>query len=244
MERSHARIADGQAEPDETLRIPQDKLYLALRDLFPPEVAVAVRDPRLPHTGLLPEEESAIGGAVERRRREFAAGRAAARQAMDALGLPKRPIPMGRDRAPVWPEGVVGSISHSDAFCLAAVARSDRVLALGVDVEPDLPLEETLWDSVLTPDELAWLSARPAGERGRLARLIFSAKECVYKARYPLTRTLHGFTDMRVDLDLPAGAYRAVLLRDIGSSGRESWMGGFHSEGGVILTFLVLSRSG
>jgi 4'-phosphopantetheinyl transferase EntD len=74
-----------------------------------------------------------------------------------------------------------------------------------VDVEPDLPLEETLWDSVLTPDELAWLSARPAGERGRLARLIFSAKECAYKLQYPLTRTLYGFMDMRVEMDVPAG---------------------------------------
>jgi 4'-phosphopantetheinyl transferase EntD len=58
---------------------------------------------------------------------------------MDALGLPERPIPMGRDRAPVWPEGVVGSISHSDAFCLAAVARSDRVWRWGWTSSPTCP---------------------------------------------------------------------------------------------------------
>ena len=141
-----------------------EELAAAVRDLFGPGVAVAAADPRAPATGLLPEETAPTGRMIEKRHREFAAGRRAARAAMTGLGLPAVAIPMGPDRAPVWPEGVTGSISHTDTHCLAAVARTGEVRALGLDLEPDMALEPALWPDICTGAELDWLEARPAPE--------------------------------------------------------------------------------
>jgi 4'-phosphopantetheinyl transferase EntD len=185
----------------------------AARRLFPADVAVAALDPRAAHAGLLAGEAAAIAGAVDRRRREFAAGRIAARRAMAELGAAALPIPSGPDRAPMWPDGIVGSISHTATACVAAVARA-TVRSLGIDVEPAVPLAPELVGTVCAP-ELAWLDAQPAARRGLLATLIFSAKECAYKAQYPLTRTLLGFDAMRVELDPPAATWRAVFLRPV-----------------------------
>ena len=136
------------------------------------------------------------------------------------LGLPTVAIPMGPDRAPVWPKGIVGSISHTDTHCLAAVARTGRgragdVRTLGLDLEPDMALEPELWPEICTRAELDWLAAQPAPERGRLARAIFSAKECTFKAQYPLTGAMLGFDTFEIVLDLTAGTFTATAMQPI-----------------------------
>ena len=158
-------------------------LAAALRDLLPEGVALG-----LPGTGDLPLEDP--GPAVPTRRAEFAAGRAAARAAMAALGLPPAPIPMGEDRAPVWPAGVTGSISHCAGACLAVAGLTERWGGLGVDVEPLAPLDPSLWPVILTPTE---------GQGGLLALRSFVAKEAAYKAQYPLSRTVFDFHTLRLD---------------------------------------------
>lgn len=191
-------------------------MKLAAR-LFDPPIRTAELDPRSAVSGLLPEEEPAIARAVEKRRREFIGGRVCAREAMTALGLPCAPILPGPDRAPVWPDGVVGTITHTDTWCAAAIARvGEGVRALGLDVEPDEPLKATLVAPITVPDERAWLDAQPAAERGLLGKLVFSAKECAYKAQYPLTRCYFGFSGMRIHLDVRGGAFVAVFLREAG----------------------------
>lgn len=137
---------------------------------------------------LFPEEEAAIARAVPLRRREFIAGRTAARRALAGLDIAPCPIPVGTDRTPVWPRGVVGSISHSPALVLAAVAREREITALGIDAEAVARLEPEIIDAVCTEEDRRFL----AGGRGRLAEtgplLVFSAKEAFYKAFYPLHR--------------------------------------------------------
>jgi 4'-phosphopantetheinyl transferase EntD len=147
---------------------------------------------------------------VDKRHREFAAGRRAARAAMVELGQRGVAIPMGPDRAPVWPEGLVGSISHTDTHCLAAVARSGNVRSLGLDLETDLPLQQDLWPEICTSDEMAWLATQPTPTRGHLARLIFSAKEAVYKAQYPLTGQLLEFDAFEIIFDVVGGGFTAA----------------------------------
>lgn len=201
-----------------------EKLAAAVRDLFGPGVAVASADPCAAATGLLPEESAATAAMIEKRRREFAAGRRAARAAMAELGLPAVAIPMGGDRAPVWPGGVTGSISHTDTHCLAAVARTGRgcagdVRTLGLDLEPDMALEPELWPEICTQAELDWLDTQPAPARGRLARAIFSAKECAFKAQYPLTGAMLGFDAFGIEMDLTpdlaAGTFTATAMQSI-----------------------------
>lgn len=215
----------------------------ALRGLLPRQVGAAVLDPRADHGPPLPGETAALARMVPARRREFAAGRAAARRAMAGIGLPGRAVPAGDDRAPRWPAGVTGSIAHCATCCVALAGRTRTWRALGVDVEPDAPLPDDLIDSVCTPEERAWLAARPAPARGRLARAIFSAKECTYKAQYPLTGRLLGFEALRITPEPAAGGFTAVFTAPAGEfAAGAALSGGLALRDGLILTVLALPR--
>ncbi len=161
-----------------------------------PGIGVGVTDPTAPDGDLLPEERPATARMVDKRRLEFTAGRIAARAAMAELGLPAAPILMAPDRAPVWPAGLVGSIAHTATACIAAVAPVSAARSIGLDIEDATPLAPDLWDIVLTQTEQNWVQTQP--DPGMAAKQIFSAKEAVYKAQYPLTGTVLEFRDVEV----------------------------------------------
>ncbi len=146
---------------------------------------------------LFEAEARAIARAVPCRKSEFAAGRRAARRAIAALGLPLTAIPMGPARAPVWPEGLVGSISHAGGLCLAVVARTRDVTSIGVDIEADRPMTSDLISEICHPTELAGVQPEA---RADIAKRIFSAKEAAYKAHYPTFQRVFGFHGLNVDL--------------------------------------------
>lgn len=152
---------------------------------------------------LYPEEFAAVRRAVPRRQREFAAGRQAARQAMADIGWPPVAIPSALDRSPVWPEGLVGSISHTGRACVAVVGLREQVHAIGIDIENDLPMDPRLWPMICTPEERAFVSTQPTPLQGRLVTWLFSAKEAFYKWQYPQTRRMLDFQDVRVELNRP-----------------------------------------
>ncbi|MEM1159333.1 MAG: 4'-phosphopantetheinyl transferase superfamily protein [Pseudomonadota bacterium] len=185
-------------------------LRSAVGKMIGQEIGVGVADPAALAPPLPPEEDRATRRMVDKRRREFAAGRAAARAAMAELGLPPAAIPMGDDRAPCWPVGCLGSISHSAGAAVAIVTRQGGVRSLGLDIEADTDLDPRLWPEILTPSEADWIAQRPAPERGRLAKQVFSAKEAVYKAQYPLTGARFGFDAVSLRLD-GAGGFLARM---------------------------------
>jgi 4'-phosphopantetheinyl transferase EntD len=161
----------------------------------------------------LPEEEVLLSpGAAEKRRREFSAGRAAARIAMANLGVGALPVLREGDRAPLWPAGLVGSLSHTRDCAVAVLAREEQFRSLGVDVEADGPLDDRLLPLICSDRERAWLQRQD--DPGRCAKLIFSAKEAAYKCQYPLSRRLFGFDGMQLDIDLEAGAFEAEFTAD------------------------------
>jgi 4'-phosphopantetheinyl transferase EntD len=208
------------------------------RALFGPDIALAAADPGADGPPALPAEAAAMARMVPARRREFAAGRDAARRAMVALGLPPVAVPMGDDRAPVWPAGVIGAISHGGGACLAAVARAGKVRGLGLDLEPDADLDPDLIASICTPAERAGL---PATGAGRAARLIFSAKECAYKCQYGASRTLFGFDTLEITLDPAAGRFAAVFAADVPPFARDTVLPGRFAIGaGLIVTAMTL----
>lgn len=156
------------------------------------------------------EEESAVGRAVETRRREFTTARACARLALRRLGIGPVAIPTGERGEPVWPAGVVGSITHCRGYRACAVAMADDVLAVGVDAEVHEPLPAGVLEQVAFGSERAMTTDRAAGVH--LDRLLFSAKEAVYKVWFPLTRRWLGFEDAELSIDAQAGSFRARLL--------------------------------
>lgn len=163
--------------------------------------------------GLFPEEELALGRAVEKRRREFTTGRACARAALRELGLAPRAIPAGEHGEPRWPEQVVGSITHCERYRACAVARSREMLTVGIDAEPNAPLPDGLLADVARPEERTWLGGLRAQHPDvHWDRLLFSAKESVYKAWFPLAERWLGFEDATLTVNPQAGTFVARLL--------------------------------
>ncbi|WP_301033996.1 4'-phosphopantetheinyl transferase [Nocardioides sp.] len=163
---------------------------------------------------LLPPERVAIAHAVVKRRREYAAARRAARMAWEPLGVPAVPLLNAPTRDPIWPEGVVGALTHCDGYAAAAVARADAVAAVGLDAEPNEPLPPGVWGTVSSPEERRALHGLDPYRLGvALDRLLFCAKEATFKAWFPLTRRWLDFHEATVRID-PAGGFEVRLLLD------------------------------
>jgi 4'-phosphopantetheinyl transferase EntD len=169
-----------------------------LRDLLPRSVAVVVAEPGDDDVPLLPAERRFVEHAAAVRRRHFAAGRTCARAALRQLGHPAVAVPLGAERAPVWPTGVVGSITHCEGFTAAAVAWRRDVTLLGIDTEVASALDEDVVGAIASADELAAAHAELGPDAGAV---IFSAKESIYKAWYPATDRWLGFESVIVVLD-------------------------------------------
>ncbi len=173
-------------------------LHRQLATALGPGIGIVCRDVDGDPQNLWPVERAAILKAVPRRQREFAAGRAAAREAMAQIGWPANAIPSAPDRSPVWPEGLTGSIAHSGHVCVAIAGRCDQVHAAGIDIEEDLAVDPTLWESICTPWERAAIARLPPSDRGRWATWLFCAKEAFYKWQYPQTGRMLDFSDVQV----------------------------------------------
>jgi 4'-phosphopantetheinyl transferase EntD len=161
---------------------------------------------------LFPEEQAVMARAVNKRRREFATVRTCAREALERLGVAASPIVPGVRGMPEWPPGVVGSMTHCDGYRAAVVARLSDLLSMGIDAEPDAPLPKGVLEFVTVADDLPGIEAV---SRTGLAgdRLLFSAKESVFKAWFPLTHRWLGFEGATVTLR-PDGTFTAHLLVD------------------------------
>ncbi len=146
---------------------------------------------------LAPEERALVATAHPKRQREFATARRLARQALGRLGIAAPPLLNDTERAPIWPPGVRGSLTHCDTRAVVAVCRAEHG-SVGIDVEHRPGLKPELWPSVLLPDEIEALEALPPDARARHALVLFSAKEALYKAQFPISRTYMGFRALHV----------------------------------------------
>lgn len=210
--------------------------------------AEAFADPA--DTVLFPAEEALVAGAADKRRREFATGRHCARTALAELGVAPAPVLRGEMGAPLWPPGIVGSITHCAGYRGAAVARARDVLTTGVDAEPDEPLPHGVLDLVALPGERERLRDLSAAEPGTCwDRLLFSAKESVYKAWFPLTGRWLGFHDADITIDAAGGTFDARLLAaaaahsgaDAGGVPLAGFAGRWLAEDGLILTAVTVA---
>jgi 4'-phosphopantetheinyl transferase EntD len=184
-----------------------------LAELLPAMVAVAERCDDPPQATLFPSEEAAVATAVDKRRREFTTVRHCARLALAELGVPAAAIVPGERGAPGWPPGIVGSMTHCAGYRGAALAHRADVLSLGIDAEPNGPLPDGVEQLVTLPAERDQLRRLAATHPDGVCwdRLLFSAKEAVYKAWYPLARRWLGFEDALLDLHPATGTFRATL---------------------------------
>ena len=176
-------------------------LCASLADLFTGGAVVAtLREPG--NVGdLLPEEAFFIGRSSPKRVQEFAAGRVCARRALAQFGVEDFPVRVAHDRRPLWPEQMIGSITHTAGFCAAVVAERKTLGAVGLDSETVGHVTPDLWPTICVPAESDWLASLPVGERAAAITLIFSAKEAFYKCQYPLTREWLDFHDLSIEVN-------------------------------------------
>lgn len=193
---------------------------------------------------LHPLEEQAMGEAVsEKRRRDFNVGRAAARRALEKVGFPVvTPVLRGEHREPLWPVGIVGSISHSSGVGVAAVAWQEDVAAVGIDIQL---IEERYTDELIArfadPDEFDWVRSDPARRTERAVKL-FSAKESVFKALYPLRKVWFAFDVAHLTPNESEDSFRASVRLPAVSSSMIDLDVGISYFAGNIVTGAVLRQ--
>ncbi|MDH2430751.1 4'-phosphopantetheinyl transferase superfamily protein [Sphaerisporangium sp. TRM90804] len=206
-------------------------------------VAAEAREDDL-NAHLFPEERALIEQAVDRRRREFTTGRTCARRALGRLGRPPVPIPAGPAGQPLWPEGVLGSITHCAGYRAAVLGTTSAVAAIGIDAEPHEALPEGVLDVIALPEERSLVRGLLRDHPGaRWDRLLFCAKESVYKAWFPLTGRRLGFEDARIAVAPATGTFTARFLvagPPLNGRGLPGFSGRWLVRDGLILTSVVV----
>ena len=131
---------------------------------------------------------------------DFSTGRYCARNAMEALGFRAQAVLMD-GRLPVWPDGIVGSISHGRKVCGAVVGPTSRYHAVGLDIEEVARISPALWNSICTDAELSALEQMQPDLRQNHVALLFAMKEAFYKFQYPITAQYLGFKDVTIRVE-------------------------------------------
>jgi enterobactin synthetase component D / holo-[acyl-carrier protein] synthase len=188
-----------------------------VRQALPCPVGIGIRrrsDGTLPE--LDPREEALLGrNAVQSRRLMFALGRAAARDALAGLDIGPVPIGRGPGGEPLWPGGIVGAITHAGEVAIAVVGRRADYAGLGIDLEElargPSPRVARL---VCRPGEMEWVQAEPGSPR---LMMLFSAKEAIFKAVYPIEGVWFGFGDAELGWRDDRGSFAARLLKSPGA---------------------------
>lgn len=211
-----------------------------LEQLLPPPIAAVERYDDEQPVELFPEEEALLGNAVPKRRNEFGTARACARDAMRLLGVQPAAILPGPKREPLWPDGVVGSLTHCSGYRAAALAHRRDFQTIGIDAEPHAPAPDGVLGAIAIPAELDRMSGLKA-EDPKICwdRLLFSAKESTYKAWYPVTRRWLGFEDADITLSADGTFHSRILLPDSPVAGFDGrWL----VQGDVLVTAIAVPQ--
>jgi 4'-phosphopantetheinyl transferase EntD len=181
--------------------------------ILPPGPAVAAELFADETVDLFPAEQEVIAKAVDKRRREFTSVRACARRALAQLGQPPAPLIPGERGAPGWPDGITGSMTHCDGYRAAVLARTTDLTSIGLDAEPNLPLPNGVERTIALPAERDHVAGLASSQPGVCwDRLLFCAKEAVYKAWFPVTGKWLGFEQAEITFSAggPATGHRAT----------------------------------
>ena len=149
---------------------------------------------------LYPSEQQFISKAIGSRRREFSTGRWLAHTGLSRFGVSHEAILPGDQRQPLWPDGIVGSISHTKDHAVVALARERDYRAIGIDTEKKRRVEPALAFRILTQREISQTTATDP-------TLVFSAKEALHKLVFPLVGHYLEFTDVEIEFDHSTGAF-------------------------------------
>ena len=196
---------------------------------------------------LYPQEMALLSPrAVQKRKVDFYLGRAAAHCALKEINVCDFPVLKGINNEPLWPQGVVGAISHCGEIALATVTHREIAAGVGIDIEIIAPkILEDIAPQVCTIREFAWVNKRN-GEKTERLLMIFSAKESIFKAFFPITNVFLDFLDAELTWNEDTGSFSGKLLKSIGKDYDKGYTFevGCRTIGKYIFTFMTLPPLG
>lgn len=153
------------------------------------------------------------------RQRDFLLGRACAHQALSAFQLSHIPILKNEKNAPCWPHSIVGSITHTENWAAAAVGKLEHVQGIGLDLENlNRSIHPQLQKRICVLQECERLAQYPPKQAEVFLKILFSAKESIFKCFHPLTGVYLHFQDAQIIFDTHSSCFEFRLLKDCGSA--------------------------
>ncbi|WP_162268417.1 4'-phosphopantetheinyl transferase family protein [Bradyrhizobium manausense] len=186
-----------------------EHLGVWLSAVVPQDIAIAI-DRISSSTAFDAAEQAVVARAVSLRRDEFVTGRRLAREALARLGSGAVSLPPDQNRVPQWPDGFVGTISHSGKLCAALVGHARNLAGLGIDIEQRTNINPDIEPLICRPDEAELDEEDGATD---LMLLRFVAKEAFFKAYFPATRHFLDFLDVQVSIDRGSNSFVARLMK-------------------------------
>ncbi len=186
----------------------------ALKKLFSREVAaIETRDTQIDESFLSPDQHSYVRDVSAKRRWEYVAGRQCAQIALTAVGYEGITVPSGKSGEPIWPQGIVGSITHCEGYAAAAIALNSGIVSLGLDAETNQPLSDKVLKRIGNPEEIQWVKRTKGSEYPNPGKILFSAKEATFKAWHPITGEWLGFQEAHLSFDLETRNFTVNISR-------------------------------
>lgn len=184
-----------------------------LSEILGPEVVVAQIEISRVDLAMSPRVAQP-GGASLKRRREFLAGRLAAAEVLRGLGASSTDVRVGDRRAPAWPDGFVGSITHDAELACAAAARAGKVAGIGIDIEQADRFTDSLAERIGSPAEFELWQGYQEHPVNHAGIALFSLKESVFKCLHRAVGKYFDFRDVQV--------YRSGFALRVSATGDDS----------------------
>lgn len=166
--------------------------------ILPTNAKYCVANHEMWSTPLLPEEEQLSLRMKTNRKQEFQAGRACARILLTDMGYINFPLLRGDYNEPIWPDTIVGSITHADGLCVVTIAKNTDFIGIGIDIEKFIDLESSILQSICTDHEIKYLSSV---SEPKLVSVFFSIKESIFKCVNPILHRWIDFTEIHTTIN-------------------------------------------
>ena len=192
----------------------------------------------------LPEQ---LKGASSQRRQEFVAGRYCVFNAARAIGLELETLPISAERGPVWPAGVIGSISHSKKLAIGCIGEVGQFRSIGIDTEEVFSNQtiKDIMEAIALDSEIAFITKEiPTRAKALAFTIVFSAKEALFKAIHPLCKQFIDFQEVKMtSLSLESKTFTLEVCEkiELGHLPRV-FQGFFFHEGNNLITVLPVTH--
>lgn len=206
---------------------------------------VSVAGVKLPLSSTVFEEyqnhlPESLASAAQVRKEDYVAGRFCAFKASSLIGFSLTKLPTHSDRTPIWPQNLCGSISHSKKLAVSCVSSTDHYFSLGIDAEELLDDHIDISEQIANPHELELVQNKLG------LTILFSAKEALYKAIYPIVKSFVDFKEVELTaIDFDEKTFQIFSRSEnLLKLGLEQFQGSFQLIDNTVVTLITIKNRG